>query len=902
MWRNLRDVGSLAQKISAVVAPPMDGDSSFNHSIDSENDDNHPNDDEFDEAESDYDENESQEKSDKGSSPFGFMSLIARNIIKVTPMEASEHCETEIERENTIEDSTEKVEFSASTKKSSIKSDVDPGKDEGHSNFTAEAQSQTDEVAKTESRLETNNDDRYDSPTEHHTDLVDGVPQPLHLQLHREKGSLSPGRGSTKRIVSLIEKSNSFPDSLLVNTDDEEDGFESEEDNLDIKKADDYVPIGTRLNNDESSLLHVLEEVPPQNPQLRYHMPSKTASPEQHLKEPSKMTSPNAEMVQESKSDSALNYSDRKAVLESTLTDGAEDELQLAKHDGVQSELPESEMPMSEILVDPLPASSPPIVETEGSVPTNPAQDSVKIEIVAFREESKSHIATESSDCFVNKLNGDGSALKMNQLELHCRQFQQELTQRDNEIILLKTQLSEMTMREELKREKIMEMFKEKEERLLLATDEDHQNEIIRLKDEMKQKIQTLQQELLEERETFKEEHKQIEFLLNEANERAEKAERAAHQVRTQNENNLAQIQQQHARTLRITEDKLVQALAKLDEKEENERNLKATLQALKSKMNEHHEGAKEVEDELEEIHAENEKLMQKLEKVENEKKQLRAKVEKLQGDSEKLSHMKLEMMLLKEDNEREKAKRQNVAASAESTNAQLVADRDSALAEVQDLKQQLAAALADVEMAKADSERLTIASNNLQGALESFQMERDAEYAIWQENKVSDEAALEAAHSAALAAMIQMHETQMQRVQEVSDAAVMNSMKEIKQLEAKVEMLRTENAQMRRSLDEAINRLQVTQDDVIDRAFMKNVLFDWLTKKGVKERRDVLELMASILHFTEEEKEQVHIGHSTGFGLLVGPLPQSKADIEHLGGDNVREKFVNFLLAETED
>jgi GRIP domain/GRAB domain len=255
-------------------------------------------------------------------------------------------------------------------------------------------------------------------------------------------------------------------------------------------------------------------------------------------------------------------------------------------------------------------------------------------------------------------------------------------------------------------------------------------------------------------------------------------------------------------------------------------------------------------------------------------------------------------MMMLKEDNEREKAKRQNVTASAESTNAQLVADRDSALAEVEDLKQQLAAALADVEIAKADSERIMTANNNLQEALEAFQMERDAEYAIWQENKESDEAAIKAAHSAALAATIQMRDNQMQRVQEAADAAIKNNMKEIKQLEDKVEMFRTENIQMRRSLDEAINRLQATQDDVIDRAFMKNVLFDWLTKKGVKERRDVLELLASILHFTEEEKEQVHIGHSTGFGLL----PEPKADIEHLGGDNVREKFVNFLLAETDD
>ena len=106
----------------------------------------------------------------------------------------------------------------------------------------------------------------------------------------------------------------------------------------------------------------------------------------------------------------------------------------------------------------------------------------------------------------------------------------------------------------------------------------------------------------------------------------------------------------------------------------------------------------------------------------------------------------------------------------------------------------------------------------------------------------------------------------------------------------------------MRRSLDEAIHQLKATQDDIIDRTFMKNILFDWLTKKGVKERQDVLELMAKILHFSDEEKQQVHISHSTGLGFLVGNFPEPKADMEHLEGENVREKWVNFLLAETDD
>jgi hypothetical protein len=64
---------------------------------------------------------------------------------------------------------------------------------------------------------------------------------------------------------------------------------------------------------------------------------------------------------------------------------------------------------------------------------------------------------------------------------------------------------------------------------------------------------------------------------------------------------------------------------------------------------------------------------------------------------------------------------------------------------------------------------------------------------------------------------------------------------------------------------------------------------------------------MASVLHFSEDEKERVHIGPHAGtlekvVHSVAAPLPPSKADVEHLAGDSVREKWVNFLLAETED
>lgn len=257
---------------------------------------------------------------------------------------------------------------------------------------------------------------------------------------------------------------------------------------------------------------------------------------------------------------------------------------------------------------------------------------------------------------------------------------------------------------------------------------------------------------------------------------------------------------------------------------------------------------------------------------------------------------------MLKEDHSREKAKIQTVAASAESSTVQLEAERDEALAKVHDLQIQLSAAMADLHVAKSDAERIMQANTNLQSALEAFQSERDAEMAMMEENQRERERALAAKHVAILDATHEANQAEIRQIQQVSDAALLNSMEEIKKLEDKLEKYRVENVQTRRSLDEAIKRLQATQDDVIDRTFMKNILLDWLTKNDRKEKVQVLEIMASLLHFTDAEKEKVHIDDGGGSlrKLVIPPPP--KVDLESLEGDNVREKWVNFLIAEADD
>ena len=63
--------------------------------------------------------------------------------------------------------------------------------------------------------------------------------------------------------------------------------------------------------------------------------------------------------------------------------------------------------------------------------------------------------------------------------------------------------------------------------------------------------------------------------------------------------------------------------------------------------------------------------------------------------------------------------------------------------------------------------------------------------------------------------------------------------------------------------------------------------------------------LLGSILHFTEDEKDKAFIVDGPGtldkvYGAVAAPLPPAKLNIDKIEGDNVREKWVNFLLAET--
>lgn len=352
--------------------------------------------------------------------------------------------------------------------------------------------------------------------------------------------------------------------------------------------------------------------------------------------------------------------------------------------------------------------------------------------------------------------------------------------------------------------------------------------------------------------------------------------------------------------TLESVENKSSCAMLTLEQKETEIHQLNTIISDMRTKLMESTEHTKEVEEEADELIQENGTLKEKIRKLEDEHKSMKRKIKDLEKDGSKNTGIQIELQLLKEEHARDKSKLDAALESKSSTHAAIAAERDAAKAESLELQQRLSALQADIDIVKSDYARSVTANDNLQRVMEAFQQEREAELELLEEARVSAEEASKASHEVSLQALKDEHEQVISEVQAAAGKAVQNSMQEISDMESKLENTRKENNTLRRSLDEAIHRLQRNQEDVIDRAFMKNILLDWFSKSG-KARREVLDVMASALHFTEDEKNKCGIGEnfvsiSKVAGMVAPPIEKRVIDIE---GDNVREQWVSFLMAE---
>lgn len=139
--------------------------------------------------------------------------------------------------------------------------------------------------------------------------------------------------------------------------------------------------------------------------------------------------------------------------------------------------------------------------------------------------------------------------------------------------------------------------------------------------------------------------------------------------------------------------------------------------------------------------------------------------------------------------------------------------------------------------MARRDLEGSEVAMGNMHVAMQNLQGERESEIKMMEQQAEEERTAEREAFEGRLEALAEVHDSNVAEVRAAHKKEMRIEKDKLETLNFKYEEKMTENVGLRRSLDEAIKRLQASQEDIIDRVLMKNILLDWHGKSG-EERR----------------------------------------------------------------
>lgn len=485
------------------------------------------------------------------------------------------------------------------------------------------------------------------------------------------------------------------------------------------------------------------------------------------------------------------------------------------------------------------------------------------------------------------------------ELRATCDQLQSDLHRAAETISGLRESVADQEEKERIRWEHEAKRVVEEESSILASAKCDMEKQLSQLRDSMGSQIKALEQELAEERKSSTDLQHELQERLEEATLRLSTCEIEAADV-------LHKKEAKALKKIQASEKAAEKSMVLLEQKDEEVGNLKQIIADLKETMRKNKIEEDEAEEEMDELHHENEELQSQLESLRKENASIKDRLASMSEDSEKLGGLKMELQMLEEERLRERSALESAQDKTSEDYAQVLNERDAANATVRNLEQQLVAARADLELAHTDRDRAVTANDNLTMALEAFQSERESEISLLTEQRIADEEAVKAAHQASLEAMKEANAAQMRDVQYAADKSVQNQLAEMDRMETDLLECRRESSNLRKALDEAIARLQTSQEDVIDRNLIKNVILDWHGKRG-KEKRDVMILLGSILNFNEDEKDKALIGEGPGalhkvYDAVAAPLPPAKLNVDKIEGETVRDKWVSFLMAETGD
>lgn len=250
-----------------------------------------------------------------------------------------------------------------------------------------------------------------------------------------------------------------------------------------------------------------------------------------------------------------------------------------------------------------------------------------------------------SNDIVDKEVSGSEKAeiKRIERLEKRCKELKRQLVNAENHILELQRQNNTIVEQESSEHELLIQQFQEKEARLLQAATEEHEHEMNALRKDAEEKMNAMLSDLA----NMRDDRANMQKVLTDANARVDFIEQRLKDECAANEKLASQNQQQQVRALRMAEDKLVQTLAILDEREENIKQLKTIIKAMESKVTEQREGYQEAEEEMDELHNENEALHNRAEKLETECTKLRKQVHEMESDAERLVHLKVKSLYL---------------------------------------------------------------------------------------------------------------------------------------------------------------------------------------------------------------------------------------------------------------
>ena len=227
---------------------------------------------------------------------------------------------------------------------------------------------------------------------------------------------------------------------------------------------------------------------------------------------------------------------------------------------------------------------------------------------------------------------------RMEKLEKRCKELKRQLDAANQQVVQLQSNTetkAPAAASSTLDDDTLLQNFRE-------TNAKEHEEALQALQLAADEKMTELQRKLDLERTSFDSERSKVHTMLSEATTRAEELQAQLQQERHQNDRTASQLEQNHTRALRITEDKLAQSYAAVDDREETIGQLKKKVKALESRMTEHRAGAEEADEEIDELHNENEVLHGQVEKLQAECDSLRNQVADFEGESDQLIHLRV--------------------------------------------------------------------------------------------------------------------------------------------------------------------------------------------------------------------------------------------------------------------